>query len=204
MSGCVFSLRPSRPWTRWAACAALACGAQTAGAAALEQTAPSPTVYLEETDFLVMGMSAVGTVTAPLQAVDLQLGPGNLATSGCEASDFATFVPGSIALLQRGVCTFEVKAENAAAAGALGALIFNQGNTPDRLALFAGTLGMDYTGGIPVLSLSYDLGVMLASTFGAVVFLEVTDADFAVVPEPPGWALFGLGLLALSVRRRAC
>ena len=39
------------------------------------------------------------------------------------------FPDGNIALLQRGTCTFELKAENAAAAGAVGIVIFNQGNT---------------------------------------------------------------------------
>ena len=58
--------------------------------------------------------------------------PGNTSTSGCEASDFAGFPAGNIALLQRGTCTFEIKAENAAAAGAVGIVIFNQGNTTRR------------------------------------------------------------------------
>ncbi len=52
-------------------------------------------------------------------------------TSGCEAADFAGFTPGNIALLQRGTCTFELKAENAAAEGAIGIVIFNQGETAD-------------------------------------------------------------------------
>ena len=70
-------------------------------------------------------------MTAAVTAVDLQLGLGNTSTSGCEAADFAGFPAGNIALLQRGTCTFELKAENAAAAGAVGIVIFNQGNTAD-------------------------------------------------------------------------
>ena len=73
-------------------------------------------------------------MTAAVTAVDIQLGIGNTSTSGCEAADFAGFPAGNIALIQRGTCTFELKAENAAAAGAVGVLFFNQGNTaaPDR------------------------------------------------------------------------
>jgi len=56
-------------------------------------------------------LTGAGAVTA----VDLQLGLGNTSTSGCEAADFAGFPEGNIALLQRGTCTFELKAENAAA-----------------------------------------------------------------------------------------
>ena len=70
-----------------------------------------------------------GDVTAHVTAVDIQLGLGNTSTSGGEAADFAGFPAGYIALLQRGVCTFEIKAENADAAGASGVLFFNQGNT---------------------------------------------------------------------------
>ena len=37
------------------------------------------------------------------------------------------FVAGNIALLQRGTCTFQQKVENAQSAGAIGVLIFNEG-----------------------------------------------------------------------------
>lgn len=93
----------------------------------LEQTAPTPTTYVEDTDYTSMDQSEPGDVTALVTAVDLALGPGNTSTSGCEAADFAAFPAGNIALIQRGFCTFEAKAENAAAAGAIGVIIFNQG-----------------------------------------------------------------------------
>jgi Zn-dependent M28 family amino/carboxypeptidase len=101
-------------------------------------------------------------------AVDLQLGLGNASTSGCEAADFATFPRGNIALIQRGTCTFEIKGENAAAAGAVGILFFNQGNTADpaRQGIPAVTLGNGYTGGIPALNLTYTLGEQLSAIAG--------------------------------------
>ena len=60
--------------------------------------------------------------------------------------------PGHIALIQRGTCTFAVKAVNAEAAGAAGVIIFNQGNTAaaDRQELIVGTLGGPDVVGIPV------------------------------------------------------
>ncbi len=76
--------------------------------------------------------------------VDLDLGLGNASTSGCEASDFAGLDftgENDIALMQRGACAFGDKALNAQAAGAEGAIIFNQGNTEDRTSLIGGTLG---------------------------------------------------------------
>src|SRR5689334_24693572 len=47
--------------------------------------------------------------------------------SGCLASDFAG-VAGKIALVQRGTCTFGTKVLNATHAGAVGVIIFNEGN----------------------------------------------------------------------------
>jgi Zn-dependent M28 family amino/carboxypeptidase len=141
------------------------------GPSVLQQTAPTPTTYVENVDFGVITQSDPGDVTAPVQAVDLQLGLGNTSTSGCEAADFAGFVPGRIALLQRGTCTFEIKAENAAAAGAVGIVIFNQGETTDpaRQGIPAVTLTANNTSGIPVLGTTYALGAQLAGTSGLVM-----------------------------------
>jgi Zn-dependent M28 family amino/carboxypeptidase len=141
------------------------------GPSVLQQTAPGTVTYVEDVDFGVIDQSDPGDVTAAVTAVDLQLGLGNTSTSGCEASDFAGFPAGNIALLQRGVCTFELKAENAAAAGAVGIVIFNQGNTadPSRQGIPAVTLTANNTSGIPVLGTTYALGATLAGTPGLVM-----------------------------------
>ena len=138
-------------------------------AATLEQTAPDAVPYEYLTDFFTMtysGSTGGVPVTAPVTAVDLDLGEGNASTSGCEAEDFAAFPAGNIALLQRGACSFQQKAENAEAAGAVGVIIFNQGNAPGRDVLFGGTLSADYTGDLPVVSMTYDLGVALSEIEG--------------------------------------
>jgi Zn-dependent M28 family amino/carboxypeptidase len=96
--------------------------------------------------------------------VDLQLGLGNTSTSGCEVADFAGFPAGNIALIQRGTCSFAIKAVNAAAAGAAAVVIFNQGNlaSTDRQDLIVGTLGGPNVVAIPVVGASYANGVALA------------------------------------------
>ncbi|HEY6695127.1 MAG TPA: M20/M25/M40 family metallo-hydrolase [Solirubrobacteraceae bacterium] len=141
---------------------------EVAGPSTLQQTAPNPTTYVEGVDFGAITQTDPGDVTAAVTPVDLQLGLGNTSTSGCEAADFAGFPAGNIALLQRGTCTFELKAENAAAAGAVGIVIFNQGNTAaeDRNNIPAVTLTANNTSGIPVLGTTYALGVTLAGTPG--------------------------------------
>ncbi len=138
------------------------------GPSALQQTAPGQVTYVEDVDFGVVEQSDPGDVTAAVTPVDLQLGLGNTSTSGCEAADFAGFPAGNIALLQRGSCTFEIKAENAAAAGAVGIVIFNQGDTADaaRQGIPAVTLTANNTSGIPVLGTTYALGETLANTSG--------------------------------------
>ena len=102
----------------------------------LQQIAPIAATY-ETGPFTGSGS---GNVTAAVTAVDINLVPPRTSTSGCEAGDFAGFPAGNIALIQRGTCTFAVKAENAFAAGALAVIIFNQGNDPTREELIIGTL----------------------------------------------------------------
>jgi PA domain len=107
---------------------------EAVGPSTLQQIAPNAITYVEGVDFGPITQTDPGDVTAAVTPVDLQLGLGNTSTSGCEASDFAGFPAGNIALLQRGTCTFELKAENAAAAGAVGIVIFNQGTRRLRTA----------------------------------------------------------------------
>ncbi len=149
-------------------------GYRPLGPSTLEQTAPTPTTYVEETDYTLLDQTDPGDVEAPVTAVDLMLGPGNTSTSGCEASDFTGFPSGNIALIQRGTCTFEIKVENAAAAGAVGAIFFNQGNTPDRTGLAAITLSANNTSGIPAVMATYDRGVEWSGISGLTMHI-VTD-----------------------------
>ena len=141
---------------------------EVVGPSALQQVAPNQITYVEGTDFGAITQTDPGDVTAAVTPVDLQLGLGNTSTSGCEATDFNGFPSGNIALLQRGTCTFELKAENAAAAGAVGIVIFNQGNTTatDRNNIPAVTLTANNTSGIPVIGTTYALGVTLSNTAG--------------------------------------
>jgi len=145
--------------------------------AVLEQLSPDAVVY-EPTppdggsvgEFVTMEYSGSGDVTGVVQPVDVLIPPGpeaNSSTSGCEASDFAGFPAGAVALLQRGTCSFYDKAVNAQAAGASAVIIFNEGQE-GRAEVFAGTLGApDLT--IPVVSTGYALGADLADPAGTTV-----------------------------------
>ena len=124
----------------------------------LQQTAPISATY-ETGAFTGTG---TGSVSAAVTPVDINLVPPRASTSGCEAADFAGFPPGNIALIQRGACTFAIKAINANGAGASAVIIFNQGNTPAREDLIIGTLGGLNVVPIPVVGASFAAGVALA------------------------------------------
>ncbi|KAF2274170.1 Zn-dependent exopeptidase [Westerdykella ornata] len=108
-----------------------------------------------ETEWGMMEYSPSGNVTSSLVVVN------NL---GCSPSDYPAALPGKIALISRGSCEFGLKSALAGAAGAVGALIYN--NIPGGLA---GTLGTpprpegDY---IPTLGISQEKGRELVATLG--------------------------------------
>lgn len=74
-----------------------------------------------------MTYSGAGNITGAITTVHTTGAASAATTSGCETSDFIGFTPGSIALLQRGSCSFAVKAAHAEAAGAGAVVIFNTG-----------------------------------------------------------------------------
>jgi Zn-dependent M28 family amino/carboxypeptidase len=138
-----------------------------------EQTAPTPTTYAEGTDYFTADFSGSGDVTGALTPVDLTLPPTPepSSTSGCEPEDFAGFTAGDVALVQRGSCDFAVKVANADAAGAVGVVIFNEGQE-GRTDAFQGTLGGPAD--LPVVMTSFALGESLAGTDGVEVHLTTS------------------------------
>jgi len=155
------------------------------GDSALQQVTPNAADYALGVDFFPMDFSGEGDVTAPVSAVDVNLTGDHASTSGCEEADFASFAVGDIALVQRGSCDFSVKADNAAAAGAVGVIVFNQGNVvpgDDRLGLFGGTLG-EPVRTIPVVSAPYALGAEWATTADLVLRLNLEAEIVQVTTE---------------------
>ncbi|MFN8197879.1 MAG: M20/M25/M40 family metallo-hydrolase [Nakamurella multipartita] len=150
--------------------------------AQLSELSPTPTDYQTET----FEYSGNGDVSGALVATtDIQVPPGaepSSSTSGCEPGDFpAAGSEPAVALIQRGTCTFEQKAANAAAAGYDAAIIFNEGQ-PGRTDLPGGTLGNPQS--IPVVGLSYADGAALYEQLaaGAVTVRVATSTASEVRP----------------------
>lgn len=121
------------------------------------------TEYTLGLDYVYMENSDPGDVTAPVVPVDLLFSDDvdvrKQSTSGCESSDFEDLLLPSgsnawIALMQYGGCEQGRKAENAAKAGAVAAIIMEAGDFP-----LLSDIGKDYKGGIPVFVVGYSLGV---------------------------------------------
>ncbi len=107
-------------------------------------------------------LSGRGDATGSLAPVDLGEA-GTPSTSGCEAEDFAAFPPGAVALVRRGTCPFQAKAENAARAGAAGLVIMNEGRE-GRDDAFGGALARPAP--FPVVGVSHATGRALERAAG--------------------------------------
>jgi len=112
-----------------------------------------------------------GSVTGAIQpagGIILPPTPTSSSTSGCTPADFTGFTSGRIALIQRGGCNFGVKVLNAQAAGAVGVIIFNEGN-PGRTGLQGINLvdanGTTFAASIPVISVTFAVGQALYSDY---------------------------------------
>ncbi len=150
----------------------------------LQQLTPTAATY-ETGAFTGTGF---GEVSAAVTPIDVNFVTPATATSGCQGDfteaavgapivpdpagpdDFADFT-GGIALVQRGACSFALKATNAMAAGAAALIIFNQGNDPTRVDLIVGTLA-PVVATIPVVGASYANGQALAQA-GSTALVDV-------------------------------
>jgi aminopeptidase Y len=148
----------------------------------LQQLAPTAATY-PSANFTGSGYGEVTEVVTP---VDINLVPPRANSSGCEAADFAGFPGGNIALIQRGTCSFAIKAQNAQAAGASAVIIFNQGDTPAREGLISnGTLGT-FVASIPVVDASFASGQALAQPGSQAFVLTVepfNETQYNVIAE---------------------
>jgi Zn-dependent M28 family amino/carboxypeptidase len=121
-----------------------------------------------DVDFITMTSSPTKEIvnTAVVPVNDNLDPPTGGSTAGCEAADFPAAVAGKIALVQRGTCPFVQKWANAETAGAVGIIIYNEGNNDTRQnALFIDDPRDDAT--IPAVISSYKVGNELLQAYKA-------------------------------------
>ena len=141
------------PFTYW----------QVLGPSTLTQISPKNVAYVEDMNYTLMAYSSEADVSGAATLVN---------NSGCDTSDFDGE---NIALIKRGGCSFAHKAENAAAAGAVGVVIINRDDT-----LTVASLPQDYAGGIPVFFVPFSLGDEWAATSDLVLHM---NADTITLPS---------------------
>lgn len=125
-------------------------------------TAKVGTATFETIPMELSPQTPVGGVTGPLRVVPED------STTGCEATDFAgQDFTGSIALIRRGGCTFDIKHRNAQTAGAIAVIVSN--NVDGKLS--GVTLGQP--GVIPTGGASKADGTALAGLAGQSVTLDM-------------------------------
>ncbi|MDQ3570186.1 MAG: right-handed parallel beta-helix repeat-containing protein [Actinomycetota bacterium] len=156
-------------------------------------TAPCP----PGTDYVALSGSGSGDVTGRLVAIGpISVPPGGFdtSTSGCSLSDFAAagFMPGDIALIQRGSCSRTQKIQNAVLSGASAVVFFNEG-TAGRTGVL--TAGVDPVA-IPVVGTSYAVGeelynLTLAGPVTIRVATSTTNVQTVAAPAPYNNILIG-------------
>jgi Zn-dependent M28 family amino/carboxypeptidase len=103
--------------------------------------------------------------------------PGSGREDVADAADFTGFTAGNIALIQRGTCTFKIKATNAEAAGATAVVIYNNAAGP-----LNGTLGSPGQN-IPVLGTLQSIGQEIVGLLGGPVTLHVKTLTESEIRE---------------------
>src|SRR4051812_41807816 len=102
-------------------------------------------------------------------------------TSGCEMSEFPAATSGAVALVQRGTCAFTQKLQNAVTAGAVGVILFNEGDTAGRRNALFRSADPGYS--IPAVLSSFAVGQDLYNAYKASQNPTVTLATNGVDVE---------------------
>jgi Zn-dependent M28 family amino/carboxypeptidase len=135
------------------------------GTPSFSEVSPTARTFTVNVDWLpgTGNGDATGAQLKPAGGIVLPPTPTPSSASGCDPADFSGMA-GKIALVQRGTCTFGAKVQNATAAGAVGIVIFNEGN-PTRTGLLNGNVGFAAT--IPVAFTTFALGQSLYNEYSA-------------------------------------
>jgi Zn-dependent M28 family amino/carboxypeptidase len=112
----------------------------------LQQLTPTAKTYKAGTaaddnspavDYITFANSPTAAVPSapvvPVNDIVIPSPAADTSTAGCEPEDFPAATTGAVSLLQRGTCPFVQKLANAQAAGAVGAILMNEGDSPGRV-----------------------------------------------------------------------
>lgn len=178
------------------------------------EVAPTSRTYVPGADFATPIFSGSGDVTAEIEFVGIiDTTPTAAGTSsGCSSADFAGFVPGRIALMERGVCANQTKVLNAIAAGAVGAITMNYADAQSGNTLVSSNgitipvyayipfhVGIDLSNqahqGAVVVHMKADVLTEVRTTYNVIADLPGGDAKNVVVVDAHYDSIYGAGIL---------
>jgi Zn-dependent M28 family amino/carboxypeptidase len=120
-------------------------------------------------DYITFEFSPTANVASapvvPVNDIVIPSPAANSNTAGCETADFPAATTGAISLIQRGTCPFVQKLANAQAAGAVGVILFNEGDSAGRVN--AGFRSGPTDLAIPAVFSSFGVGKELYDAFNA-------------------------------------
>lgn len=162
-------------------------GSDTIGVGSVDNVAYRASTFLDEDGDPIPYAAATGAPPPPTSgtATVVALGtPGTAAAQGCApyTAEEAALVDGNVVLVQRGVCTFHVKALNAMNAGAAGVILYN-----NAAGAFSPTVAGTPEITIPVVAVTGTDGSALAADALADGSTTITWSDEEVsAPNPTG------------------
>ncbi len=130
--------------------------------------------------------AAEGAITVPLVSLPGQSMSGSTRYVGlaCPGDTLPPAAPGEIALIQRGVCFFTDKIDNAEAAGYAGVVVFNDAARGDALVSMGGN-----PAGLPGVFVGHSTGLLIAGVGSAGdLVIGATGESVAATAEPNGWS----------------
>jgi Zn-dependent M28 family amino/carboxypeptidase len=142
----------------------------------LQQVSPTNKTYIAGTaaddnspsvDFIAFEHSPTKSLTnvRVVPTDDIVIPSPGGTTSGCEMSDFPAATAGAVSLIQRGTCAFVAKLANAVEAGAVGVILFNEGDTAGRRNALFRSAPPEYP--LPAVLSSFAVGQELYNAYKA-------------------------------------
>jgi len=164
-------------------------GAKVIGVASFDNTHTTQKAFTLNPGGTLIGFNTASGAPPPPASGTTAYSQPNPVT-GCNASDFAGFPAGNIALISRGSCTFYVKAQNAENAGASAVVLYN--NAAGELnPTVAGTPAIT----IPVVAVTQVNGLAMAATAGGTI---TWGTQTVVTPLATGGLISGFSSFGLA------
>ena len=142
------------------------------GEIATQENWPWMTAYVVTFNELVSSLSVEDTIYETRAFTSGVGGQANGEIINCGIGDtVCSDATSKVCLIERGDVNFSVKADNCEAGGGIGAIIYNN----EEIGNISGTLGEDYKGTIPIVTVNREDGLLILEKIGSEASLLVSE-----------------------------